>query len=156
MSGEALKVVEEIEAVLTTEDVVASLEDEEQAASIEAAFARLASPDFEVVMVGPEDSPPHGFGLKDRGSGGFTRVWEEWTSAFENFRIDVEQKTAYGEKVLMLVTISGRSRTGGVEISQPAAAVWTVSEGKLVRAEFHLDRDRAQSAVGLEPPSDRE
>jgi ketosteroid isomerase-like protein len=148
VSGEALKVVEEIEAALTTEDVVAGLEDPE---TIESTFARLASPDFEVVMVGPEYNPRQAQDFVGRGSPGFTEVWAERTSAFENFRIDVEKMTEHGEQVLMLVTLSGRSKTGGVEISQPAAAVWTVRDGKLARVEFHLDPERARKAVGLEP-----
>jgi ketosteroid isomerase-like protein len=50
-----------------------------------------------------------------------------------------------------LVKITGRTQTGGVELSQPAAAVWTVRGGKLARAEFHLDRERALRAAGLDP-----
>jgi ketosteroid isomerase-like protein len=30
-----------------------------------------------------------------------------------------------------------------------AAAVWTVSEGRIARAEFYLERDEALKAVGL-------
>jgi len=151
--GEALKVVEEIQAVLTTEDVVASLEDDEEGARIESVFSRLAAPDFEVVMVGPEYNPRQAQDFMGRGTPGFTEVWTEWTSAFENFRIDVEENIERGEKVLMLVTLNGRSKTGQVEVSQPAAAVWTVRLGRLARVEFHLDRERALKAVGVEPDS---
>jgi ketosteroid isomerase-like protein len=156
MSDEALKVVEEIQSVLATEDVVAGLEDVEQTGVLEQTFARLADPGFEVQMVGPEDNPPQGFGLSGTGTGGFTRVWEEWTSAFESFRIETEQLIPTGEKVVSLVVISGTTKTGGVEISQPAAAVWTVRGGKLTRAEFHLDRERALREAGLEPQSRQE
>jgi ketosteroid isomerase-like protein len=156
VSGEALKVVEEIQATLTTEDVVAGLEDDEQGANLESTFARLASPDFEVIMVGPDYNPRQAQAFTGRGTAGFTEVWEEWTSAFENFRIDIERTTEHGEKVLTLVTLSGRSRTGGVEVSQPAAAVWTVRDGKLTRAEFHLDRELALKAAGLGSQSRQE
>jgi ketosteroid isomerase-like protein len=156
VSDEALKVVEEIQAVLATEDVVAGLEDVEQIGVLEQTFARLADPGFEVQMVGPEDNPPQGFGLRGSGTGGFTRVWEEWTSAFESFRIEIEELIPAGEKVVSLVIINGTTKTGGVEISQPAAAVWTVRGGKLTRAEFHLDRERALRETGLDPQSRQE
>jgi ketosteroid isomerase-like protein len=157
VSDEALKVVEELQAVLTTEDVVAGLANAEQGGVIEATFARLADPDFQVVMVGPEYNPRQAQGFKGRGTDGFTRVWEEWTSAFENFRIEIEETIAAGgEKVVSLVALTGRTRTGSVELSQQAAAVWTVRGGKLARAEFHLDRDRALRAAGLEPQSGQE
>ncbi|MGH2955373.1 MAG: nuclear transport factor 2 family protein [Solirubrobacterales bacterium] len=156
MSDEPLRVVEEIQAVLMTDDVVAGLEDAEQGGAIERTFARLADPDFEVQMVGPKGSPPQGFGLGGSGSGGFTRVWEEWTSAFESFRIEIEEQIPVGERVISLVVLSGRTKTGGVEISQPAAAVWTVRNGKLTRAEFHLDRERALRSAGLDPQSRQE
>lgn len=155
MSDEALRVVEEIQAALTTEDVVAGLEDAEQGEAIERTFGRLADPEFEVQMFGPEDNP-QGFGLGGRGSDGFTRIWEEWTSPFESFRIEIEEMIPAGDKVVSLVTISGRTKTGGVEISQPAAAVWTVRNRKLTRAEFHLDRDRALRAAGIDPDQSRQ
>jgi ketosteroid isomerase-like protein len=156
VSDEPLKIIEEIQAVLATEDVVAGLESVEQFGELEQTFARLADPGLEVQMVGPEDGAQRGFGLEGNGIEGFTRVWEEWTSVFESFRIDTEQLIPAGEKVVSLVVISGTTKTGGVEISQPAAAVWTVRGGKLTRAEFHLDRQRALREAGVEPQSRQE
>ena len=156
MPDEPLQVVEEIQVALTTEDVVAGLEDLKQGDVIEATFARLADPEFEVQMFGPEDNPPQGFGLEGRGPDGFTRVWEEWMSPFQNFQIEIEEMIPAGDKVVSLVTLSGRTKTGGVEISQAAAAVWTVRNQKLTRAEFHLDRDRALRAAGIDPDQSRQ
>jgi ketosteroid isomerase-like protein len=156
MSDEALKVVEELQSLLATDDVVAGLEDVEQAEAFARAFARLADPEFEVQMFGPEGSPPQGMGLKGRGTEGLTGVWEEWTSAFESFRIEIEEMIPAGEQVVTLVNLTGRTQTGGVELSQPAAAVWTVRGGKLTRAEFHLDQGRALRSAGLEPQSGQE
>jgi hypothetical protein len=155
VSDEPLKVVEEIRVALTTEDVVAGLA--EQREIIEETFARLAAPDFDVVMVGAEYNPRQPQAFVGSGPEGFTRVWEEWTSVFERFRIEIEETRPAGEeKVVMLVTLVGRTQTGGVDISQPAAAVWTVWDGKLTRVEFHLDRERALKSAGLEPQSRQE
>jgi ketosteroid isomerase-like protein len=50
-----------------------------------------------------------------------------------------------------LVEMSGTTKTGGAQIEAPAAAVWTVVDGRLRRVEFHLDQDAALRAAGLEP-----
>jgi ketosteroid isomerase-like protein len=51
--------------------------------------------------------------------------------------------------VVSLVAMSGRTKTGGVDVEAAAAAVWTVVDGRLQRVEFHLDRESAIRAAGL-------
>jgi ketosteroid isomerase-like protein len=41
----------------------------------------------------------------------------------------------------------GTTRHGGVEIAQPSAAVWKFRDGRLVRLEFHLDREEAMASA---------
>ncbi len=47
----------------------------------------------------------------------------------------------------------GRTKTGGVEVEAPGAAVWTVVDGRVRRVEFHLDREAALRSAGLDPQS---
>ena len=58
--------------------------------------------------------------------------------------IDVEE---IGDNVLTLARQIGTTRHGGVELEQPSAAVWKFRDGKIVRVEFHLDRDLAQASA---------
>jgi ketosteroid isomerase-like protein len=145
-----LDVVSRIQSALLTEDVVTALSDEEGGQEVRRAFVEVAAPDFEVAMIGPDYSPAR---QESRGPEGFTALWRDWTSPFEAYRIEVEEVIESGEKVVTLVRQVGTTKTGGVEIETPAAAVWTVTDGKLRRVEFHLDRDAALRAAGLDPHS---
>ncbi|SRR6266542_7011160 len=149
MSAENVEVVRRIQEVLGVDDVVAALDDSERDRRVRATFAELAEPDFEVSMIGPDYLPAQ---FEGKGPDGFADVWTEWTGAFASFRIEVEDVIDTGDdKVVSLVRLHARTRTDGVPIEQDGAAVWTVRDGKLVRAEFHLDRDAALRSAGLAP-----
>ena len=141
--------VEEIQKALTARDVVGALNDPEDQ-SVPTLFMRYAEPDFTTTMVGPDY-------LKRRveysGLDGFIEAWRDWTEAFESYSVDVEEMIDAGDHVVSLVELSGRTRTGGADISAPAAAVWTVVDGRMRRVEFHLDRNAALRAAGLDAES---
>jgi len=139
-------VVEQIQEALTDDDVVAALEDDADQ-RISRLFMELAEPEFEVSMVGPGYNPAT---LDHTGLDGFVAAWRDWTSAFESYRIEVEEMIDAGDKVVSLVAMTSTVRGGG-EISSPGAAVWTIVDGRVRRVEFHLDRDAALKAAGLEP-----
>jgi ketosteroid isomerase-like protein len=146
VSAEAVQIVERIQDALDVDDVVGSFDDPEADLRIRQTFAEVAEPAFEVVMVGPDYVPQR---LELTGPNGFREAWEDWTSPFESFRIEVEEVLDAGDKVVSLVRQVGRTKTGGVEIESSAAAVWTIRGGKLQRVEFHLDRDAALRAAGV-------
>jgi ketosteroid isomerase-like protein len=146
VSAEAVRVVEEIQQALTARDVVGALNDPTDQ-SVPTLFMRFAEPDFTTTMVGPDY-------LKRRveysGLDGFVEAWRDWTEPFERYHIEVEEMIDAGTKVVSLVDMAGTTRTGGAEISARAAAVWTVVDGRVRGVEFHLDRDSALRAAGLE------
>jgi len=149
MSEEAVRIVEEIQRGLSMDDVVSAINDDRASAELEATLERFATPDVEIVMVA---SPTAGGAtLEARGREGWRQLWEDWTEPFETFRIEVEETIDAGDQVVSLVRITGRTKTGGVEVQDNSGAVWTVGDGKLKRVEFHLDPDEAQRAAGLEP-----
>jgi ketosteroid isomerase-like protein len=146
VSAEAVRVVEKIQQALTVDDVVAALDDDTDQ-RIPRLFTELAEPDFEVSMVGPGYSSAR---LDFTGLDGFQAAWRDWTSAFESYRIEVEEMIDAGEQVVSFVAMTGKVRGGG-EIAAPGAAVWTVIDGRVRRVEFHLERDAALRAAGLKP-----
>ncbi len=146
MSAESVRIVEQIQHILTTGDVVAVLADEDAGRRVEQTLARLAEPEFAVVMVGPEYL---GQAPERTGADGFREAWADWTSPFESYRIDIERVIDAGDRVVSLVAMHGKTRTGGVDVHAPGAAVWTVADGKVRRVEFHLDREVALRAAGL-------
>jgi ketosteroid isomerase-like protein len=144
MSQENVAAVEALLEALPT-DFVTAVGDEGVQASGRAALEEFAHPDFEIVMVGPDPT----FRQSGHGLDGFVDSWSDWLATFESFRIEVEKTIDAGERVLSLARLSGRTRTGGVDMEQPAAAVFTFRDGKITRMEFHLDRDLAYKAAGL-------
>jgi ketosteroid isomerase-like protein len=150
VSAETVRVVEQIQTAITEVDIVAALDDEEADWQVSRIFAEFADPDFEIAMVGPEYLPRN---LESTGIEGFREAWRDWTSAFESYRIEIERMIDAGEHVVSLVAMSGRTRTGGAEITAPGAAVWTVVDGRVRRVEFHLDQDAALRAAGLDSAS---
>jgi ketosteroid isomerase-like protein len=147
VSAEALRIVEQIQSTLSMADVVAGLDDPEADQQIRRTLIELAEPDFQVVMVGPAYI---GQTIELSGADGFREAWADWTEPFESYTIDVERLIDAGDRVVSLVSMSGKTRTGGVEVRAPGAAVWTVVNGRLRRVEFHLDRQAALRAAGLE------
>jgi len=148
MTPKAVRVVEQIQDALATGDVVAGLDDDQTDRQVRRAFAALAEPDFEVVMVGPAYLPTR---FEGSGVEGFREAWLDWTSAFESYQIEIERVIDAGKRVVSLVAMAGKTKTGGVEIEAPGAAVWTVVDGRLRRVEFHLDREEALRSAGVQP-----
>lgn len=150
MQDESVEVVTKIGTALLQDDVVATLGDEEAVNRLSELLAEVAGPELEIVMVAPDYVGPRGR-LTYEGPDGFLEAWREWVDAYDSYTIEVDGITEGTEgRVLTLGRQRGTTRTSGVEVTELAAAVWTVRDGKLVRVEFHLDRDTARRAAGLD------
>jgi ketosteroid isomerase-like protein len=79
------------------------------------------------------------------------RFIREWTSAFDDWKIEVEKLYDAGEdKVVAVVRQRGRSKTSGLPVDMLFAQVFTIQDGKETRMEMYSDPDEALKAVGLE------
>jgi ketosteroid isomerase-like protein len=146
---DSAEVITRIAAVLQQDDVVAALGDEETIAQVREALAELAYPDLECVLVAP-DYAGAGGRLSYQGADGFIDAWREWSEPFASYGVELEEFTEGSDgRVLTLGRQHATTRTGGVEVTEPAAAVWTLRDGKLARVEFHLDPEAARRAAGL-------
>lgn len=149
MSREALAVVERLWEVLSVDDIVAGLGDEAALERLRATFAELAEPDFEVRMSAP--AKVGGTQFMGRGADGFQAVWGEWAGVFGSFRVELKRRFESGDQVVDIVRLIATTEMGGGPIEQDAAAVWTIRDGRLARAEFYLDADDALRAAGIDP-----
>jgi ketosteroid isomerase-like protein len=121
----------------------------------EAFFGRR---DLEAAMeLGVEDVELHsafGEGRVYRGREGIERFLADIDEVWEEFQPQVEELTPVGdETVLAVLRFVGRARLSGMEVEQRFATVWTLREGKLVKAVAHLDVDEARRAADP-PPTD--
>ena len=111
-------------------------------------FADIPAPafaeDFETVFFGA--------GLRGsyRGVEGLLAGWRDWLVAWERYYLEAEEFIGAGDRVVVFVRARGRTSRDGVEMEHAPAAVWTVRDGLVRRIEFHIDRDEALAAAGLD------
>ena len=105
-------------------DMVAIVEDAENA---KRALGPLFHPDFEAT-IDPQAIAVGGVARMVSGIDAFVSGWRDWTSAFEAYRITAQEfVTLPDDRVLVLDSHQGKSKTGGVQMEYMAAAIWTVT-----------------------------
>jgi ketosteroid isomerase-like protein len=83
---------------------------------------------------------------------GHTGVVEEaqrWEEMWLDYRFEVKDLIAAGDKVVLLYYQVGKSKESGVEVEERAGWVYTLREGKIVRVEMFQDRETALLAAGV-------
>ena len=88
-----------------------------------------------------------------KGLSGMTKAHREWLGAWEDLRIVVEEyRELDDERVLVLVHLTGRGKTSGLESGQvraKGAELFHVCGGKATTLVLYMDRDRALTDLGL-------
>ncbi|HEX6586392.1 MAG TPA: nuclear transport factor 2 family protein [Solirubrobacterales bacterium] len=71
-----------------------------------------------------------------------------WLSAWERpLKIEAEEFSASGTRVLVLVHWTGRGKGSGVEIEGRGAHLWSFRDGLAIRFDTYRDRDEARAAL---------
>jgi ketosteroid isomerase-like protein len=146
VSSENVELAGRIAEAMAPGDFVALLEDEERLLAAASAVEPFADPEFETEMIGPEYLPEPAV---YKGLEGYVEAWRDWLAPYESYRAELEDWIDAGDKVVLLVRQVALTKDGGVPIEAASAVVFSFREGKLVRLEFHLDRERAMKAAGL-------
>jgi ketosteroid isomerase-like protein len=74
---------------------------------------------------------------------------ETWTSAFDEWELELESLHDAGERVVALMRQRGRSKSAGMPVEMSFAQVWTLRDDRLVRMDMYSDRDEALRDAGL-------
>jgi ketosteroid isomerase-like protein len=99
---------------------------------------------FEMVTTREVASEPDTY----RGPEGVRRWWESFLEAMDSVRVEAHRLHPAGEgQVIVEFAIRARGQRSGIETEQPAIALATVAEGKLLRLEFFTSLDRARAAA---------
>jgi ketosteroid isomerase-like protein len=89
------------------------------------------------------------------GLAGMAEGVREFLGAWEDARMNAEEYRELDDgRVLVLVRLSGRGKTSGLELAQmqtKGAAVFHIHDGKVTRFVHYLDRGRAFADLGLAP-----
>jgi ketosteroid isomerase-like protein len=100
----------------------------------------------EVVLVDP-DLPGGG---TFEGHDGFLTFVRQVLDAFDDYRVEPEEfLDAGGERVVVFLRHQARGKQSGTPIELRDAHVWTIEDGKTIRIDLYLDRDKALEAAGL-------
>jgi uncharacterized protein len=111
--------------------------------------AVMAPYDEEVVLVVHEGVGPETGIFRGREAVG--RWFGEWFLAFgKDYRFELEEARAVGDRVLTLARHHGHGRSSGAEVEMVNAHVFTLRAGKVVRLELYASHTTALKAVGLE------
>jgi ketosteroid isomerase-like protein len=108
-------------------------------------WAPLLAPDFVAVKHIPGAEPDRTHGLH-----GLRAGWLDWLAPWASYRAEVEEMIDLGDRVVSVICDYGRREPDGHEVALRSAAVWTVRDGRIVRAEFYTGgRAEALRAAGL-------
>jgi ketosteroid isomerase-like protein len=108
--------------------------------------AEIATPDFIWDM-----SHFHGWPEQQvyEGVEGAESFLGDWTSAWDDWELEVEALHDAGGKVVALLRQRGHSKATGMPVNMSFAQVWTLRDGKEARMEMYSDTAEALKAVGL-------
>ena len=83
-----------------------------------------------------------------RGVDAFITAVEKVFEAWEYWRAEIEALEPAGGHVIAVVTYTARGRGSGVEIQGRESALWTLSDGRVVRYAWFHAADDARAAAG--------
>jgi ketosteroid isomerase-like protein len=106
-------------------------------------YLSIASPEIELITPA---SPLEGSSV---GHEGIRRFFQEMEAFAESSSFEVEEIREVGPQVLAFFKVIGVGRLSGVETSTDVAALYSVEDGKLRRAQVYADRREALEAAGL-------
>jgi ketosteroid isomerase-like protein len=83
------------------------------------------------------------------GHSGVVEEAQRWEEMWLDYRFEVKDLIAAGDKVVLLYYQVGKSKESGVEVEERAGWVYTLREGKIVRVEMFQDLETALLAAGI-------
>jgi hypothetical protein len=128
----------------------ATNDERDDEAGIRAHHARWYTSDVEIVNA--DDWPlPASY----RGTEGYVKWYRENYGAYEDVHYDVDFLDAVGERVVALVTISGRPRGEQTRLEVQIGLVYGMRGGRIASVELYLGHERpmraALATTGKEP-----
>ena len=83
------------------------------------------------------------------GPEGVREFFRRWVGTFDEWDYEVPEVIDAGDSVVSHIHQWGRGKGSGVTVDQNFWQVWTIRDGKIVRAAVHSEKAEALEAVGL-------
>jgi ketosteroid isomerase-like protein len=88
------------------------------------------------------------------GQSAMVAQWSDFLAMWDEFRTWADEyRQLDNGSVLVLLRLSGRGKTSGLDVRQTGAVLFQVDDGKVTRLLYYNDRDRALADLGLAPES---
>ena len=84
------------------------------------------------------------------GHAGLLRLGEDVATIWSEFQIEPERIIDAGDRVVVIELRRGRGAGSDIQVEQRSCVVWTLRDGRVVRAETDLAPEDALKGVGLE------
>jgi ketosteroid isomerase-like protein len=84
-----------------------------------------------------------------RGIDAIRRQFASWLDAYPDLTVEPGEARGQGDKVFLWVRFAGHGAASGAPLEMELAHVYTLRDGKAVRAVEYMDRDDAVQAAGL-------
>jgi ketosteroid isomerase-like protein len=105
----------------------------------------LTHPDFEVEVPPALSAEPDVY----RGHDGVRRYWESFQDAMQEIHFEPQRFWVAGETVVVAMRITAKGRRTAIAVEQQTAGVWTIREGKALRAQVYASASEALEVAGL-------
>jgi ketosteroid isomerase-like protein len=84
-----------------------------------------------------------------RGPATVRTFFRTWTGAFEEWDFDADELMDAGDAVIARIHQWGRGKTSGVTVENTFWQVWTLRDGRAIRATHYREKADALEAAGL-------
>ncbi|MDX6668072.1 MAG: hypothetical protein QOK04_1452 [Solirubrobacteraceae bacterium] len=106
--------------------------------------------DFEVTVPPTLSVEPDTY----RGHEGMRHYFESFADVMDEVRFDAEAFVDAGDRAVATTRLTARARETGLEVEQQVFQVWTVRDGRAVKAEVYPTKAEALRSVGIADESD--
>jgi ketosteroid isomerase-like protein len=113
-------------------------------AALPEVIAQMCDPEIEWI-----EDPQRADGRVYRGHDGVRESFERWLDQWDEYGMEPERFTDYGDDVLVVAREQGRGATSGATVSARIYLVFTFRDGKVLRYREFYEEAAALEAVGL-------
>ena len=100
----------------------------------------------ESLEIRDHQSPDQGYYV---GHAGFQRWIDDWSEAWTEWSIEVEDIVEVGDSVLVLIHHTARGSSTGLDLDSHDGILYGFRDGKVVTLDYYTGRENALEATGL-------